>query len=239
MAARVAALLAAGGSSTRMGQKASPYQSKLFVPLAGISVIERTINILASCKQIDSIVIVAKKELIPVISEKISCYKQEIKVVEGGQTRQASVLKGLESLLVDPPQYVLVHDAARCLVSAELISKSIEACVEKRAVTAAVKVNDTLKRVSDGVVQESLDREYIWAVQTPQVFEFELLIEGHRRAKNKGVRDATDDTTLVSEIFPVSVVQGEKSNIKITIPADLELAEAFLKSFENACPMDR
>ena len=123
------------------------------------------------------------------------------------------------------PEIVAVHDAARCLVSSELVSRSIDGAIANRAVTAAVPLVDSLKRVDDsGKVVASVPREHLWLVQTLQVFSFELLVRAH----TEGGAEATDDASLVERFHPVMIVEGERRNLKITTPEDLLLARCLV-----------
>jgi len=147
--------------------------------------------------------------------------------VSGGVTRQASVRAGLEALLARAPEIVLVHDAARPFASADLIARAIEAARKTGAAVPALPVADTVKRVSDaGVIEETLDRNSIRLVQTPQAFAFAALLEAHRRAAAQGRHDFTDDAALAEWAgMTVSVFAGEPGNIKFTTPEDFARAE--------------
>jgi 2-C-methyl-D-erythritol 4-phosphate cytidylyltransferase len=150
-------------------------------------------------------------------------------VVPGGARRQDSVRMGLERV-VDMTELVAVHDAARPLVSPQLIRRCVERAVETGAATAALPISDSVREIDrDGVVTAAPPRERLWLAQTPQVFRVEILREAHRRALAEG-REATDDVALVAAIgVSVHVVAGEASNLKITFPEDLRLAEAWLE----------
>jgi 2-C-methyl-D-erythritol 4-phosphate cytidylyltransferase len=149
-----------------------------------------------------------------------------IVVVLGGMRRRDSVLAGLEVLHVQGCEYVVVHDGARPLVTPALIDAAIEGARETGAALCAVPVSDTLKRVEDnGLVRGTVSREGLWLAQTPQAFELELLLRAHATTDI----DATDDAALVELMgAPVRVVPGSAANIKVTLPADLSLAEALL-----------
>ena len=147
-------------------------------------------------------------------------------VVPGGDSRMASVGCGLRAV---PPgaKWVLVHDAARPLVTPQLIEATIKAARRAKAAIAAVPVVPTIKQARGRWVEKTLDRGTLWAVQTPQVFERKLLEEAHRRANGAA---ATDDAALVEAMGrKVRIVPGSESNLKVTTPADLAVAAALLR----------
>ena len=147
-------------------------------------------------------------------------------LVVGGQTRQASVFNGLQSLPTDV-DCVVVHDGVRPFVTDEIIFACIEAADEWGAAVAAVPVKDTIKVASaDGFIVDTPDREKLWTVQTPQAFRASVLLDAHVLAQREGVT-ATDDAMLVEQLgFKVKMVSGSDSNLKITTREDLIIAEA-------------
>ena len=147
-------------------------------------------------------------------------------LVVGGPTRQASVFNGLQSLPTDV-DCVVVHDGVRPFVTDEVIFACIEAADEWGAAVAAVPVKDTVKVASaDGFIVDTPDRDKLWAVQTPQAFRASVLADAHALAQREGVT-ATDDAMLVEQLgFKVKIVSGSDSNLKITTPDDLIIAEA-------------
>lgn len=147
-------------------------------------------------------------------------------LVVGGQTRQVSVFNGLQSLPTDA-DCVIVHDGVRPFVTDEMIFACIEAADEWGAAVAAVPAKDTIKVASaDGFIVDTPDRDKLWAVQTPQAFRASVLLDAHAFAKREGVT-ATDDAALVEQLgFKVKIVSGSDSNLKITTPNDLIIAEA-------------
>jgi len=149
------------------------------------------------------------------------------KVVAGGATRQESVRAGLRELSAGI-DCVLIHDAARPFVRPPLIESCAQAARAYGAAVAAVPVTDTLKRASGEVVREGVDRENLWAAQTPQAFRADLVREAYRRAQREG-RIATDDASLVEAMgHPVRLVMGSPRNIKVTYPEDLAFAETLI-----------
>lgn len=154
--------------------------------------------------------------------------------VEGGETRQESVARGVQAL---PPaaDLVLVHDAARPLASAALVERVLEAAAIHGAAVPVRPLSETIKEVEDDRVVRTLDRSRLVAVQTPQGFRRELLARAIFEARDLGVR-ATDEAALVERLGrPVATVPGEASNLKVTEPQDLELAEHYLREADRTC----
>lgn len=219
------ALIPAAGASSRMGGSGS----KALLRLGEWSIVERSVAALRQVPEIDRIVLLIRKQDREAFLQ-LPFDWQRTELVLGGETRQDSVRHGLEHLEAKLPplegSYILVHDAARCLVSPELVRRCLQVATLHQAVTCAVPVVDSIKQVgADGRVVKSLDRTTLVAVQTPQVFRYELLANAHRR----GSSGATDDASLVEESHPVWVVPGERSNIKITTPEDFAWAAAYLE----------
>jgi 2-C-methyl-D-erythritol 4-phosphate cytidylyltransferase len=160
-----------------------------------------------------------------------------VRVIAGGGTRQDSVRLGVEYLnqsgIVREDTPVLVHDAARCCVTRELVQRVVEGVRQYSAVTAAVQVFDALCRVIGGSVEGSVNREGLWSVQTPQGFLFGDLRQAHLNAVEQGIL-ALDDAALVAQIRPVRVVVGERLNIKVTEPADVGIARMIVSNREVA-----
>jgi 2-C-methyl-D-erythritol 4-phosphate cytidylyltransferase len=220
---RVAALVLAAGRGERLGAGVP----KALLPIAGRPLLARAVEGLAACAEIDVIV--------PVVpaAERARCaallhgMDRVAAPVAGGAERQDSMRAGLAALAPDV-ELVAVHDAARPLVRAADVARVIAAARRRGAALLAVPVRDTLKRVSDGCVTETLPRAACWAAQTPQVFRIELLREALAKAEAEGFR-GTDDAQLVERLgVPVEVVEGDPRNLKITWPEDVELAEALL-----------
>ena len=151
------------------------------------------------------------------------------RIVTGGSTRQQSVALGLQTL-GDSSEKVLVHDAARPCLSDDLINRILGALQESSAVVPAVPSVDTLIHEHDGTVNAIVDRVWVRGVQTPQGFDTGLLVRAHRQAASRGF-ESSDDASLVYALQEtVRVVPGERTNIKVTLPEDLQIAEAILRS---------
>lgn len=227
---RCAALVAAAGSSSRMGGI-----NKLLVPLDGIPVLVRTLTALERAQRVDSIVIATREEDLITVSQLCKTYgiTKCKKVIRGGEDREHSVL--LAALEADPDTELLaVQDGARPLVSPDLIDRVIEAAQRCGAAAPAVPVKDTVKTVrEDGAVEETLERSRLRAVQTPQVFEASLLKAALQAALEEGAA-LTDDCSAVERLGKVVyLIEGEETNLKITTPTDLILAEALLAAEED------
>lgn len=196
--------------------------SKIFIPIEGKTVIERVVATLHSVVEIERTVLLVRNEDRHEV-ERLGILSDKVVLASGGETRQESVRKGLESIreYVAGDSLVVVHDAARCMASAGLFRRCLKAAREHKAVSAAVRVTDSVKAVGpDGRVVESLDRSKLVYVQTPQVFTFDLLWKAH----NGSLRNASDDASLVEAIHPVFIEDGERTNVKLTFPEDIEIA---------------
>jgi 2-C-methyl-D-erythritol 4-phosphate cytidylyltransferase len=209
--------------------------NKLMQPLDGIPVLVRTLTALQQAERVDEIVVAAREEELVEISHLCRTYGIEKcrKVVRGGENRAHSVL--LAALEASSESSLLaVHDGARPLATAELIDQVIAAAARCGAAAPAVPVKDTVKVVRDGgAVEQTLDRETLRAVQTPQVFEASLLKAALQDAVENNV-PITDDCSAVERLGKVVfLVDGDEENLKITTPTDLVLAEAILQARED------
>lgn len=221
------AIVAAAGSSTRMGGTVS----KLLMPLEGVPVLARTLMALEQADRVDAIVIAAREEDILPFSDLCRTYgvTKPVKVVRGGGSREESVL--LAALEADERTELLaVQDGARPLVTPRLIDAVAEKAARCNAAAPAVPVKDTIKTAAEGQVRETLDRSALVAVQTPQVFEADLLKAALQSALEAGA-ELTDDCSAVERLGKVVyLVDGDETNLKITTPVDLVIAAAILQS---------
>ncbi len=145
------------------------------------------------------------------------------KAVPGGARRQDSVRAGLEALASDPPSSVLIHDAARPFVSAELISRVIGTLDARQGAVPCLPVTDTLKWVARGQVIGTAERDQLWRAQTPQGFRFETILAAHRAAAHEPAREFTDDAGIAEWFgLDVALVEGAEDNRKLTTPEDLK-----------------
>lgn len=225
------AVVAAAGSSTRMGGETN----KLLLPLNGVPVLARTLIALDQASRVDAIVIAAREEDILPFSDLCKTFeiKKPVKVVRGGESREHSVL--LAALEADSRTELLaVHDGARPLATPALIDAVIDRAAKCNAAAPAVPLKDTVKVTEGGQAVETLDRDRLAAVQTPQVFEANLLKAALQSALDAGAA-LTDDCSAVERLGKiVYLVEGAEENIKITTPADLAVAEALLRWREEA-----
>ena len=218
-------IVAAAGQSRRMGS------NKMFALLRGIPVLAHTLTALESCEYVDEIIVAARDEDIPAIAAFKNEYGIEklAKIVAGGAERTDSVRKALAECSRDA-ELIAVHDGARPLATPEMIGRCIHCAWRNNAALAAVKVKDTVKRVDGGVVSETLDRSSLYLAQTPQVFSAKLLKAAYKKAEKDGI-NYTDDCAPVEAMGKhVYVCEGDYSNIKITTPEDLVMAEAILEA---------
>ena len=230
----VAAIIPAGGAGRRFG----PCRPKQFVNLAGWPILAHTLARFDQTPMVDQIVVVVPYDQVKSVRKEIIEFLGFLKpmfVVAGGETRQESVYQGFLALGEDVG-LVVIHDAVRPLVRVSTIEAVIASAREHGAAIAAVPVRDTLKRVEDHVVRDTLDRERVWQAQTPQAFNRDSLAEALAKAKQDNFL-ATDDAALVERLgLSVHVVHGAADNIKITMPEDLVLAENIMqldKEFEG------
>ena len=217
------AVIVAAGSASRMGGI-----DKVMAPIAGEPMIVRTVRQFQACDAIREIIVVTREDLIVPIMDLCHEFSKLKAVVIGGETRQKSVSMGLNALS-DKCKLVAVQDGARPFASWQLIDRVVRAANTYGAAAPAIAVKDTVKVVRGGIVSETPDRSALRAVQTPQVFDFDLL----RGALKKAEADAvaiTDDCAAVEHLgMPVRIVEGEETNIKVTTPLDLKLAELILE----------
>lgn len=221
------AIIVAAGAGTRLGTETP----KQLLPLAGKTVLARSLDAFEAAESIDAVVVVAPEHEADRYcrNEVPSGVRKVTAVVGGGAERQDSVSAGLAAV-PDGTRVVAVHDAVRPLIRPEDIDAVVRAAEESGAAVLGTPVTDTVKRVENGRAVATLDRSTMWTVQTPQAFHLDLLSEAHRRARDEGVT-ATDDTALVEQLGrPVTVVAGRRDNIKITLPEDLRIAERILEN---------
>jgi 2-C-methyl-D-erythritol 4-phosphate cytidylyltransferase len=195
--------------------------------LAGQTILRWTLDVLGATPVITEIVVAVPVEDVETWRGDLAGCPKVGAVVAGGAERQDSVRLALGAVPPDVP-WVAVHDGVRPCITAELVERVVAEARVHGAAIAALPVSETVKRGADGWVTETVERNGLWAVQTPQVFRADLLREAHRRAAADGIR-GTDDAALVERLgLPVRLVPGLAANLKITRPDDLSLAEALL-----------
>lgn len=224
---KVGAIIVAAGQSSRMGGV-----DKIFAPLCGKPLLAQLVEVFQNCPSVDEVVIVLGKGNLErgqrLVAER--GWSKVIAVCQGGLRRQDSVREGMKRL--SDCQWAVIHDGARPLISTNIIETGLDEAQSNGVAIAAVPVKDTIKLVSeDGFVQQTPNRQDLWAVQTPQVFRFDLLAKAHRQAAG----EVTDDAMLVEQLgYKVKVYMGSYENIKVTTPEDLALAESILRKRKTA-----
>jgi len=215
---KVGAVIVAAGSSRRMGGV-----NKAFALLGGKPILARVIDIFQRCNPIDQIVVVVSEQNLEQCRRLVAeqGWSKVTDVCAGGRRRQDSVVAGLARL--SHCHWVVIHDGARPLLTEDLIYRGLVEVKETGAAAAAVPVTDTIKVAGDDrLVQQTPPRHSLWAVQTPQVFRFDIIAKAYRQAK----QEVTDDATLVEQLgYRVKLYMGAYDNIKVTTPNDLILAE--------------
>lgn len=229
MAKFTSAVILAAGNGTRFGGKVK----KQYVDVLGIPAVVRTVMAFEECSLIDEIILVGDTAA---LTELFSAYsfKKIAMIVSGGETRQDSALLGFDSVS-DKSKYVAIHDAARCLITPEMIEETVKAAYKYRAAAAAHRSEDTVKIADkNGIIESTTDRDKIWLVQTPQVFLNDVYRVSAYMAK-KDDAQVTDDCMLCERLgFEIKLVECGRENIKLTNPDDLMLCEAIISYREKA-----
>ena len=216
------AVIVAAGSASRMGGI-----DKVMAPLGGEPMIVRTVRQFQNCDAIREIVVVTRADLIVPIMDLCHSFDKVKAVVVGGDTRAASVAMGMNTLS-SKCKLVAVQDGARPFADWQLIDRVVRAANTYGAAAPAIPVKDTIKVVQGGIVKETPERSTLKAVQTPQVFDFDLLRGALKQAKLDKL-EITDDCSAVEHMgMSVKIVEGDEKNIKITTPMDLKIAGLIL-----------
>ena len=217
------AVIVAAGSASRMGGI-----DKVMAPLGGEPMVVRTVRQFQNCDAIREIVIVTRADLLIPISDLCHGFDKVKAVVVGGNSRDESVWQGLNALS-DKVKLVAVQDGARPFADWQLIDRVVRCANSYGAAAPAIPVKDTIKIVKGGLVASTPNRSELQAVQTPQVFDFDLLRGALQKAKADGAA-ITDDCSAVERLgMSVRIVAGDEKNIKITTPLDLKIAELLLE----------
>jgi 2-C-methyl-D-erythritol 4-phosphate cytidylyltransferase/2-C-methyl-D-erythritol 2,4-cyclodiphosphate synthase len=224
-----AALIVAAGRGSRAATNGAP--PKQYALLAGRPVLEHSLRAFAAHPGIDAITVVIHPDDGPLYERAAEAFAARLaRPVHGGRTRQESVRLGLEALARQAPDQVLIHDAARPLVEADVIARVCDALTKHAGAITAEPVADTLKRASaEGTIAATLDRTGLWRAQTPQGFHFSAILAAHRRAAAEGREDFTDDAALAEWAgLDVALVAGSSRNVKLTSAGDLAMAARLL-----------
>lgn len=219
------AVVAAAGASSRMGG-----ENKQLLPLGGVPVLLRTLQALDSAETVDAMVVAVREEDIPAVAELVRSYgvAKPVTVVAGGATRTESVLRALSHAPEETTLFA-VQDGARPLVTARVIDEAVRKAAQCGAAAPAVPVKDTVKVAEGRVVRRTPERSTLFAVQTPQVFDADLLKAALQALRESGA-EVTDDCAAVERLGKeIYLTEGSEENIKITTPLDLALAEGILR----------
>ncbi len=220
----VSAIIVAAGSSQRMGF------DKLLSLIGDKPVVAHSIDRFEQCDEIDEVILVVRSDRREEFQRVVDVcgFTKVNRIVDGGVERHLSVWNGIAQLS-EVCEIVAIHDAARPLVSSELISRSVTLARECGAVSLAAPVVETVKRAdAERNVIGSVDRSGLWATQTPQVFRFDWLLDAYKRIVDSG-RSVTDEVSALQEAgYPVRLLQNTEWNVKITFPRDLKLAEKMI-----------
>ena len=226
---KITALIAAGGSGSRMGANVP----KQFINIKNKPILIHTITVFDLCPDIDDIVIISREDDIDYIKELTQKYniKKVSDIVTGGETRQKSIINGLNKVTGD---IVLIHDGARPFVTHTQIKTLIDEIKVFSAVSLGIPVTDTLKLSKDSTIVKTVDRENLYGIQTPQGFKTDLIKKAHKYALENSL-SVTDDCSVCEAMgIDVKIVTGSPLNIKITTPDDLILAEGILNMEEKS-----
>ena len=224
----VAAIICAAGPGKRFGGK----RHKQFVDIGGRAAFLRSVELFSNREDVKQILLAIPQEDQEIVEIRYGANLSlfNVKVLIGGVTRFETVNKALQ-LLKDDIELVAIHDAARCCVTAKWVDDCIKAAAKTGAAILACPVTATLKEIKDGVIVKNVDRKGLYEAQTPQVFEVKLLKQSREKINKADTDKITDDSQLVEALGrKVSIVETDSSNIKVTYPADVAIAEAILKA---------
>src|SRR4051812_33385545 len=216
-----------------LGKRMQVGKNKLLLELNGVPVLVHTLRVFENDEACKSIILAIHPQDEKEINGLLKKYQisKVSDLVPGGDERQHSIYNALKTVKADG--IILVHDAARPFIHKDCIHRLAQKAVEASAAIIGVPVKDTMKKVNDGVVAETVERSSLWAVQTPQAFRISLLKKAYQKAEEDKYL-GTDDASLVERLdFPVAIVEGDYDNIKLTTPEDLYFAEAIIKKREK------
>jgi len=221
---KVGAIIPAAGRGKRIGASVP----KQFLEIQGKPLLHHTLTVFASCKLIDYVVLVMPPTDVDEMGEDwLNKYEIVREVVVGGEQRQDSVYNGFNSL-EEGTDIVVVHDGVRPFTTPQMITATVEEAQQHGAAITAIPVNDTIKQAIDGFVKQTVSRDGLWRVQTPQAFQHGLLLQAFKKAKEDSYY-GTDEGALIEYLGErVKIVPGSELNIKITRKEDLALGESLL-----------
>lgn len=224
---RVCAVIPAAGTSNRMGGS-----NKLLMELDGVPVLVHTLSAFERCEMIDDVIVVAREEDIVPYHDLCRAYGLEKvrSIVRGGETREHSVLEGVRSCPGDTV-IVAIHDAARPLVSDEVICGAVKGAIAYGGAAPVVPMKDSVKRIVDGKIAADVPRDTIAAVQTPQCFDRKRIESALIKALRRCLPLTDDCAAFEAAGYPVQATKGDYRNLKVTTPEDIITAESFLKEW--------
>ena len=229
---KAAAVIVAGGASLRFGGEVP----KQFREVGGRPLLSWAVSRFQAAESIDNIILVVATEYLQFAGEHVVDpydFTKVTKIIEGGAVRQESVFNGLKALPISTG-YVAVHDGARALTRPGDIDAVVEMAMQERVAIVAEKATDTIKRVRDGYILSTLDRDSLYRAQTPQVFQYDLIMEVHQKVAGLSSPEAaaiTDDASLVEALgFKIKILEPSARNLKVTTEEDLKLVEALLQT---------
>lgn len=220
---KIKAVILASGSGSRINKQVP----KQFLELSGSPLLIHTLKPFEKNIDIGEMIIVTRSDYIDRTWEYVKRYRLEKvkKIIRGGKTRQESSKNGIDGC-GDDTEIVLIHDAVRPFITNNLLNRLIKTLDQHKAVVPVIASTDTIIETDrKGFIRKIPERSMLWRVQTPQAFDYQLIKEAHMRALKGGIKDSTDDSSLVLGIgYPVFTVKGDEKNIKITLPIDLDIA---------------
>jgi len=215
---KVNAIIPAGGTSSRFGNK-----NKLLEKINNKTIIEYTIEAFEK-SNVNEIIICANALIMDDLKNIFADF-QKVRIIKGGATRQESVFNGLKASECD---FVLIHDAARPMITTDIINSAVEEVPIKKALTVATKTIDTIKEVENGKIIKTIDRAKLYNTQTPQAFEYNLIKNAHKKLYGQNY---TDDAGMLEALGQtVYILNGSYKNIKITTLNDIDIAKIYLSS---------
>lgn len=227
-------VIVAAGRGERAGQADGPKQYR---KIGGRAVIAHTLEAFASHPRVAGVVVVIHPDDHALLREATGSACDGITIVTGGATRQDSVRLGLHALQADTPARVLIHDAVRPFVDADLIARTIDAITDGQCALPCLPVADTLKREARGMIGETVARTGLYAAQTPQGFPFQPILAAHDKASLSGRNDFTDDAAVAEWAgLPVKLVAGSPDNVKLTWARDIMMADQRLSARQAGFP---
>jgi len=234
----IAAIIVAAGKGLRMNKDVP----KQYLALEGRPILGHTLLVFDTCNRIDEVFVVIPAEDFDFCRQNVITplnLQKRIRLVSGGDRRQDSVYNGLKAL-DQKTDLVVIHDGVRPFVKSGELEACIDGAIQFGACILGIPASDTLKRVDGaGIIGETLARDNIWLVQTPQAFKYDLILKAHKAARRDGV-SGTDDAFLAERLgIEVRIITGNKDNIKITTREDLAVAQALLAKPDHIKPVPK